>query len=115
MWKNISTESRLMTDKANRFKHAAAPYAHHAVDHSQGEYARGDIHINSAENFWSHVKGSIRGTHKKVSPKHLQSYLDGFVFHANNRGSDKERFFVLLDTVLRSPGESRSGSFSTST
>jgi len=95
VWKHVSTRgTRLMTDKANRFDRIALPYDRHAVNHSKGEYARGDIHINSTENFWSHVKGSIRGTHKKVSTKYLQSYLDGFVFHANNRGSDKGRFFA---------------------
>jgi len=102
VWKNVSTKNtRLMTDRSNKFNRIALPYERHAVNHSRGEYVRGDAHVNSAENFWSHVKGSIRGTHKKVSKKYLQSYLDGFVFHANNRGSDRARFFSLLDTVLR--------------
>lgn len=104
VWKNVSTKNtRLLTDKANRFDKIALPYDRHAVDHHRGEYVRGDVHVNNAENFWSHVKNSIRGTHKKVSPKYLQSYLDGFVFHYNNAGTDKERFFALLDTVLRHP------------
>ena len=105
VWKNISTKgTRLMTDRSNKFDRIALPYERHAVDHSRGEYVRGDAHTNTAENFWSHVKGSIRGTHKKVSKKYLQSYLDGFVFHANNRGSDRARFFALLDTVLLDRG-----------
>lgn len=104
VWKNVSTkETRLLTDKANRFNRIALPYRREAVNHSKGEYVRGDIHVNNAENFWSHVKSSIRGTHKKVSPKYLQSYLNGFVFHYNNAGTDRERFFALLDTALRHP------------
>jgi len=104
IWKNVSTkQTRLLTDSANHFLKVAAPYKREAVNHNKKEYVRGDAHVNSAENFWSHVKGSIRGTHKKVSKKYLQSYLDSFVFHANNRGSDKERFFALLDTILRHP------------
>ena len=55
--------------------------------------------------FWSQVKGSLRGTHKSVSPKYLQSYLDGFVFQYNNAGNDRARFFALLDTVLQHPGD----------
>lgn len=106
VWKNISTKNtRLMTDRSNKFNRIALPYERHAVNHSRGEYVRGDAHVNSVENFWSHVKGSIRGTHKKVSKKYLQSYLDGFVFHANNRGSDRARFFSLLDTVLLGRGD----------
>lgn len=104
VWKNISTKNtRLMTDNANRFSRIAMPYAREAVNHSKNEYARGDVHVNNIENFWSHVKRSISGTHRRVSTKHLQSYLDGFVFHYNNAGSDKERFLALLDTVLQRP------------
>ena len=51
--------------------------------------------------FWSHIKRSITGTHKVVSKKHLQEYLDAFVFHRNNGGNDKQRFFSLLETVLQ--------------
>jgi len=106
IWKNISTtRTRLLTDSANHFLKVTAPYDREVVNHNKKEYVRGDAHVNNAENFWSHVKGSIRGTHKRVSKKYLQSYLDGFVFHANNRGSDKRRFFALLDTVLLDRGE----------
>ena len=98
---NIEREgTRLMTDHAKHYRKVAIGYDRHIINHSK-EYARGDVHINSVENFWSHVKRSIRGTHKVVSPKHLQTYLDGFVFHANNRHSDRERFASLLSAVLR--------------
>jgi hypothetical protein len=49
----------------------------------------------------STLKRSIKGTHKNVSPAYLQSYLDGFVFHANNRDSDSQRFSALLGALLR--------------
>jgi transposase len=104
LWKNVSTnDTRLMTDGALHLDRVALPYKRESVIHHRKEYVRGDVHVNSVENFWSHVKRSMSGTHKSVSPKHLQSYLDGFVFHANNRGSDRARFFALLDTVLRHP------------
>jgi transposase len=106
IWKNVSTKAtRLLTDKANRFDRIAVPYRRESVNHHRGEYVRGDVHVNNVENFWSHVKSSIRGTHKKVSPKYLQSYLNGFVFHYNNAGTDRERFFDLLDTVLQHRGD----------
>lgn len=92
--------TRLMTDHAKHYRIVAKGYNREYVNHSR-EYARGDVHINSVENFWSHVKRSIRGTHKNVSGKYLQSYLDGFVFHANNRDSDSARFYALLGAVLQ--------------
>jgi transposase len=104
LWQNVSTkDTKLMTDKALQLDNVARPYDRHSVHHKKKEFVRGKAHTNTVDWFWSHVKGSLRGTHKHVSPKYLQSYLDGFVFHYNNAGSDKERFFALLDTVLQHP------------
>lgn len=98
---NVARENtRLMTDKSNRYVHSARLYNREWVDHSRKEYVRGDVYTNTIETFWSHVKRSIKGTHKVISKQHLQSYLDGFVFHYNNRYSDKQRFSLLLETLL---------------
>jgi len=93
--------TRLMTDKTNRLDKVAVGFNRHSVDHSRGEYVRGDVHANTIEAFWSHIKRSITGTHKVVSKKYLQEYLDGFVFLRNNRHSDRERFALLLATLLQ--------------
>ena len=106
LWQNVSTKgTRLMTDKALQLDNVARPYDRHRVHHKKKEFVRGRAHTQTVDWFWSNVKGSIRGTHKSVSPKYLQSYLDGFVFHYNNARSDKARFFALLDTVLQHPRE----------
>lgn len=94
--------TRLMTDKTNRLDKVAIGFNRHSVDHSRNEFVRGDIHSNTIDAFWSHVKRSISGTHKVVSKKYLQEYLDAFVFLRNNRHNDKTRFFALLETVLQS-------------
>jgi len=92
---------RLMTDKTNRMDNVAKGFNRLSVDHSKGEYVRGDVHANTIDAFWSHIKRSITGTHKVVSKKHLQEYLNAFVFHRNNGGNDKQRFFALLESVMR--------------
>lgn len=100
---NVSTHGRLITDSARTYENVALGYDRHMVDHHKGEYVRGDIHINNVEAFWSHVKRSIKGTHKVVSKKHLQAYLDGFVFHYNQRkDTDSQRFSALLGALLQS-------------
>ncbi len=104
LWQNVSTKAKLMTDKALQLDNVARPYDRHSVHHKRGEFVRGSAHTQTVDWFWSHVKGSLRGTHKSVSPKYLQSYLDGFVFHYNNARSDKQRFEALVDTVLRGRG-----------
>ncbi|MDD5109899.1 MAG: IS1595 family transposase [Patescibacteria group bacterium] len=94
-------KTRLLTDESNRYDLVARMYHRQSVNHSLHEYARGDVHTNTIEGFWSHVKRSISGTHKAVSKRYLQSYLDGFVWHYNNRHSDRDRFSALLFALLR--------------
>ncbi len=99
--KHVATEkTRLLTDQSKSYELVARGYDRHSVNHSQGEYVRGDIHINNVEQFWAHVKRSIKGTHKVISRAYLQQYIDGFVWHYNNRRTDRERFSVLLSTLL---------------
>jgi transposase len=96
---------RLMTDGSRSLQRFQNTHNQHFVDHHRGEYVRGDIHINGMENFWSHTKRSITGTYKVISKKHVQSYLDGFVFHHNNRYNDRERFLTLLQIAVRAARE----------
>lgn len=92
--------TRLLTDKNNRYKNAAGEYTRESVNHSMKEYVRGDVHTNNIESFWSHIKRSIKGTHKAISKKYLQAYVDGFVWHYNNRRNDRKRFDALLGALL---------------
>jgi transposase len=94
--------TRLMTDKSQSYINAAKGYARETVDHSRKEYLRGNVYVNTMDSFWAHVKRSVTGTNKVISKKYLQSYLDGFVFHYNNRHSDNERFSSLLGALLSS-------------
>jgi transposase-like protein len=71
-------------------------YKHDTVDHRAKEYARGDVHVNSLESFWSILKRSIRGTHVHVSRKHLPKYLGEFEYRYNMRHHPEAMFARLL-------------------
>lgn len=94
-------DTRLFTDKSNGYGRTGKERDRFSVNHSRGEYVRGDVHVNNVESFWSHFKRSLTGTHKTISKKYLQTYLDGFVFHYNNRHSDRLRFETLLCALVR--------------
>jgi hypothetical protein len=99
--KNVyKKNTRLLTDESNRYNNVAMGYDRHMVNHKSKEWARGDVHVNNMESFWSHIKRSVKGTHKVISKKYLQTYLDGFVFHYNNRSNDRERFVSLVGALL---------------
>lgn len=59
---------------------------HESVVHSRGEYVRDDVHSNGIESFWALLKRAHKGTFHKISPKHLQRYVNEFAGRHNLRG-----------------------------
>jgi transposase-like protein len=66
------------------------------VNHSIGEYARGDVHSNTVESVWSLFKRGIIGSYHQLSVKHLPSYLDEIEWRHNGRDNP----FLFRDTLL---------------
>lgn len=60
---------------------------HAAVNHSIGEYVRGDVHTNTIEGYFSPLKRGITGVYHHVSPHHLKRYLAEFDFRYNQRAA----------------------------
>ena len=74
-------------------------FAHQIVDHAV-EYVKGNVHTNSMEHFWSHLKRTIYGAYIFVTPIQLFRYLDLQMFRFNNRDmSDDLRFRLSLRSV----------------
>jgi transposase-like protein len=91
----------LHTDKLSSYNVVGREVAaHHAVDHKAGEYVRGDVSTNKAENFFSQLKRSIDGTHHHVSTEHLPRYLAEFDYRYSTRElSDSARTRRLMGQV----------------
>ena len=47
-------------------------------------------HVNGVESFWSMLKRGYYGTHHRMSPAHLQRYVDEFAGRHNQRDADTE-------------------------
>lgn len=82
-------------------------YIQRSVDHGAKLYGKTEvtddgeiisITTNGIENVWSHFKRMIIGTHYHVSKKHLQKYVDEYVFRFNTRNTMSyfERFELFL-------------------
>jgi transposase-like protein len=71
-------------------------YDHQFIKHSQYQYVNGRIHTNTIEGFWSILKRGIVGIYHFTSVKHLQKYVDEFVFRYNTRNHDEQTRFNLL-------------------
>jgi transposase-like protein len=109
-----ASKTRLMTDGEGQYRILAPMFAEHqAVNHSGGEYVRGDAHTNTIEGYFSIFKRGIIGTFHHVSPQHLQRYATEFDFRYNHREtrvrvngkwekagfSDAERTTALLQGI----------------
>lgn len=102
--KNLNDASRLVTDGATTYKFfMPTPEQHAAVDHSKYEWVRGDVHTNTAENFFSIFKRGLVGTYQHMDKKHLNRYLAEFDFRFNNRAklgiNDAERAEIALKGI----------------
>lgn len=82
--KMVHKDSRLVTDKASYYVHPPVA-SHESVDHSKFEWARGDVHVNTLEGFFSVVKRGLVGVYQHVDKKHLDRYLAEFDFRQNTR------------------------------
>ena len=60
-------------------------YKHQAVNHSVGEYIKGQAHTNGVESFWAMLKRGHTGIYHKMSKKHLQRYIDEYAGRHNIR------------------------------
>lgn len=95
--KHLETGAKINTDEWKGYNGLSKIYNHSFVKHNTGQYVQGDVHTNTLEGFWSLLKRGLNGIYHKVSPKHLQLYVDEFVFRYNTRLSTiSDRFNLLL-------------------
>ena len=95
---NVSKETRLHTDESRLYTGSDSHFsAHETVKHSHGEYARGDVHSNTVEGYFSIFKRGMKGVYQHCAEKHLHRYLAEFDFRYNARKiTDGERAALAL-------------------
>ena len=82
---NADPDAIIYTDDASAYD--TLPN-HESVRHSVGEYVRGQAHTNGIESFWATLKRAHKGTFHKISPKHLNRYVQEFAGKHNIRHLD---------------------------
>ena len=96
---NVQAGAALFTDELLSYDGLDANYKHAVINHAV-EYAKGNVHTNTMENFWSLVKRQLHGTYISVEPFHLFRYLDEQSFRYNGRKlTDAERFGITCSQV----------------
>ena len=78
----------VMTDEGATAKSLGRGFKKHGmVNHSIGEYVRGETHTNTIEGYFSIFKRGIYGVYHHVSQEHLKRYLTEFDFRYNERAA----------------------------
>ncbi len=83
-----------MTDENSAYIGLGDEFAggHETVNHSAGEYARGDATTNTVEGFFGLFKRGVTGSFHHISEKHMDRYLNEFSFRWDLRkATDGER------------------------
>ncbi len=78
-------DATLMTDDYTSYRKMDELIEHFVVKHSAKEYARGAIHTNTIEGFFSIIKNGIRGQYHVISKKYLPFYLAEYCYRYNRR------------------------------
>ena len=68
----------------------------HQVRHSVGEYVNHKVHVNGMESFWSMLKRGYYGTYHRMSPAHIQRYVNEFSGRHNQRPCDTELQMTIM-------------------
>lgn len=95
---NVAVGSTVYTDSWRGYTCLGEYYNHQSVDHSAREYVRDDVHTNTIENVWCHLKRNIRGAHIKISDKYVQHYINEACWRHNNKGVPTMKLF---DKILK--------------
>ena len=97
---NTKPGAKVYTDDASAYD--GLPFTHESVRHSVSEYVKDMAHTNGVESFWATLKRAHKGTFHKLSPKHLNRYVQEFAAKHNMR--DSGTLVQMRETVARLVG-----------
>ncbi len=97
---HVEAGAAIFSDELKSYDGLESDYQHQVINHAV-EYANGNVHTNSMENFWSLLKRGLHGTYISVEPFHLFRYLDEQTYRFNNRHmTDAERFDMAVKGIV---------------
>ena len=100
MFARVEVGTTLHTDEATVYKGLGGLFfAHETVNHSAGEFARGDVTTNGVESVFAVLKRGIMGVYHHTSKKHLHRYVNEFTFRLD-AGNVRRHTMERLDSFI---------------
>jgi transposase-like protein len=86
LFTNVKRDTALHTDESRLYTILGKEFAsHQTVNHGAKEYARGNVHTNTIEGYFSIFKRGMKGVYQHCGEQHLHRYLAEFDFRYNRR------------------------------
>ncbi|MFA1688752.1 IS1595 family transposase [Candidatus Rickettsia barbariae] len=97
---NILIGSTILSDEWGAYKVLEKLYNHEYINHDLGKYIRESVSTNTIESFWALFKRGIIGLSCSIRKKHIERYLNEFVFRCNHKNYNVSNMFnaILLNT-----------------
>ena len=95
----IENNAKVYTDQSKVYRGLEN---HETCNHSIKQYVNGQVSVNGMESFWATLKRGYHGVYHKMSPKHLNRYVQEFAGRHNVRDMDtidQMRFLAELDAL----------------
>ncbi len=103
----VAVGSTLHTDEATAYNGLDGLFfRHEAINHSGGEYVRGNVTTNSIESVFAVMKRGVLGVYHHTSRKHLGRYVNEFAFRLND-GNCQRHTLDRLDSFVRATAGKR--------
>lgn len=104
---HVEVGSELHTDEAATYTGIGGLFfGHQTINHSAGEYARGNVTTNGMESVFAVMKRGVMGVYHHTSPKHLDRYVQEFAWRLND-GNCRTHTLARLDALIRSAAGKR--------
>ena len=101
IFNRIETGSTLHTDEASAYQGLDGLfYTHDTINHTSGEFVRGNVTTNGIESVFAVLKRGLIGVYHHASPKHLGRYVDEFAFRLND-GNVARHTLERLDSFVK--------------
>lgn len=99
--KVVQSDARIMTDQLSAYQAIGKNFAEHeSVNHGSREYARGDVHVNTAESFNAILERTKFGVFHFLSRRHIKRYVGEIAFRWNNREPHEKRTRAGLIKII---------------
>jgi transposase-like protein len=98
---HLDPSAHLMTDDFPVYRKPGKRFAsHQSVNHSAGEYVRGNAYTNTVEGYFSLFKRGVNGTFHHIGAQYMDQYVAEFDFRYNHReGNDGARTIAGLKKI----------------